>query len=104
VKALGAAAFDTRRLALSACPNKRLQAILGTKRRWSAGMLSSTISFASFRTSGEASLIWPVSNGGRGPYSTKLDRLGPLAACDLGVQPKHQIDAGRHAGGGHDLS
>ena len=34
----------------------------------------------------------------------QLDRLGLVAACDLGGQPKRQIDAGRHAGGGHDFS
>lgn len=34
----------------------------------------------------------------------QLDRIGPLAASDLAGQPKRQIDAGRHAGGGHYFS
>jgi hypothetical protein len=48
---------------------KRLQAIFGTRRRWSAGMLWSIISLARRCSGLDALLMWPASNGGWGSYS-----------------------------------
>lgn len=48
---------------------KRLHAILGTIRRWSAGMRSSMILLASVCVWLDALLQWPELNGGCGSYS-----------------------------------
>src|ERR1700742_988538 len=61
---------DWRYLPVGTRSMKRLQAIFGTARGWSAGMLSSIISFASLRTRRGLAHMAGVE---------RRDRVGPLA-------------------------